>query len=424
MQEDIRMSAEERERAYCVRQVVEKKLRQAEMAERLGIGKRQVIRLVKLWRKEGDKGLISRRRGKESPRRLQVEKRARIEALLKERYPDFGATLASEKLAEVDGIAVSHETVRQMQIKLKLWKPKARRLKPVFQPRERRPRFGEMIQVDGSPHDWFEGRAPRCALIVFIDDATSRLTALHFSPSETMKAYQTALKRHILTYGAPLALYSDKHGVFRVNAKEAASGDGKTEFNRITERLKIEQICAHTPQAKGRVERSNQTLQDRLVKEMRLRKISSIAQAEAFLPEFITMWNSKFSVPAKDASDAHRPWTGSEADLDEALSRREERTLSKALTFRHNGTLYAVKTDGPGTALRGAKVTLYHFANGAMQTRYKDRNLTCAACKTEDVPASIEDEKTINARMDAIVMRTLALRHNARGFAPRAPQDI
>ncbi len=137
------------------------------------------------------------------------------------------------------------------------------------------PRFGELIQIDGSQHDWFEGRAPRCA-IVFIDDATGRLTALHMAPAELTKAYLVALRRHLLAYGPPLALYSDRHGVFRVNAKEALSGDGKTEFNRVTERLRIEQICALTPQAKGRVERANQTLQDRPIKEMRLRNVSSV----------------------------------------------------------------------------------------------------------------------------------------------------
>jgi transposase len=404
----VGMVAKERERAHAVRLVVEKKLKQREAAERLGVTARQIKRLVRAWREGGDAGLVSKQRGRVSPSQMKVEKREKIEGLLRDKYADFGPTLATEKLIELEGIVVSHETIRQLQIKLKLWKPKAAGHQRVFQPRERRPRFGEMIQIDGSPHDWFEGRAPRCTLIVFIDDATSRLTALRFTPTETTAAYLRALRQHILTYGVPLAFYSDKYGVFRVNAKEAATGDGKTEFNHVTERLKIEQICAHTPQAKGRVERSNQTLQDRLVKEMRLNGITGIEAANAFAATFIALWNKKFTVPARDEANAHRPWKESEEALDEIMARREERTLSKALTFSHNGTSYAVKTEGPGTAMRGGKITLYHFMNGTMRARYKGKWLTCTAYKTRGMPAAAEDDKSLNARMDAVVARTKA----------------
>ena len=405
MESVLEMSGKERGRAHVIRLVAEKRLLQTEGAERLGIGRRQVIRLVKLWRKAGDKGLVSRQRGRVSPRRTQAETRTKIETLLKEKYPDFGATLAAEKLAELDKITVSHETIRQMQIKLNLWKPKLRKEKYIHQPRERRPRFGELIQIDGSPHDWFEGRAPRCNLTVFIDDATSRLVALHFSPTETTEAYLTALKRYVLVQGIPLAFYSDRHGIFRVNAKDAISGDGKTEFNRVTERLNIEQICAHSPQAKGRVERVNQTLQDRLIKEMRLKNISSIAEAEAFCPTFIEAHNKKFSVPPKDKTNAHRPWTGTEKMLDDVLARRETRTLSKALTFSCEGKIYCVKTDGLGVALRKAKVELYHFVNGAMEVHYRGRILPCTAFRTYPVSPPTVDEKTLNARVDACIAK-------------------
>ena len=206
--------------------------------------------------------------------------------------------LLAETLLEREGVEVSAETIRQMQIGLGLWRPKARRAKRVFQIRERRPRFGELIQIDGSPHDWFEGRGPRCTLIVFIDDATDRLTALRFAPSETTRAYLETVRAHVLAHGVPLAFYSDRHGIFRVNAKDAQSGDGKTEFGRVAERLGIEPIHARTPQAKGRVERANQTLQDRLVKEMRLRNISSIEEANAYLPVFIAALEQTFRCEA------------------------------------------------------------------------------------------------------------------------------
>jgi hypothetical protein len=347
---------------------------------------------------------------------MQAEKRTKIEVLLREKYPDFSAVLATEKLAELDKIIVSHETIRRIKIAIGLQNPKARKAKHIHQPRDRRPRLGELVQIDGSPHDWFEGRAPRCNLTVFIDDATSRLMALHFSPTETMEAYLTALKHYVLTYGIPLTLYSDRHGIFRVNAVDAVSGDGKTEFNRVTDRLNIEQICAHSPQAKGRVERANRTLQDRLIKEMRLRNISNIAEAEAFFPAFIKAHNAKFSVPPKDETDAHRPWIGSEKMLDDTLARREMRTLSKNLTFSCEGKIYCVKTDGIGTALHGAKVMLYHFVNGAMEVHYRGRNgagmdriLPCTAFKTYPIPSLTEDEKTLNARVDA----SIAKRHPA-----------
>ena len=336
----LSMSALERERLHLVRQTRDGGLSQAAAASRLEIGVRQVKRLVRAWKQAGDAGLVSRQRGRASNNRLSAALRARLLALLGDKYVGFGATFAAENLLEHEGIKVSVETIRQLQIGAGLWRSKRRRLKRVYQLRPCRPRFGELIQIDGSPHAWLEDRGPRCTLLVFIDDATRRLTALHFAPSETTAAYLVALRGHILAHGRPLAFYSDKHGIFRVNAKDAASGDGKTEFGRVAERLGIESIAAHTPQAKGRVERANQTLQDRLVKEMRLRGIATMAAAEAYLPEFIERWNRRFAIAPREATSAHRPWTGSAGDLDTVLARREERVLSKALTFRTGGAIY------------------------------------------------------------------------------------
>ena len=404
----LMMSFQERERSHVVRQAVEQRLSQQEGSERLGIGVRQFKRLVRAWQRDGAAGLVSRQRGRPSHNRPGEERQAGILRLLKEKYEDFGPTLAAEKLLELEGIAVSRETIRQLQIGAKLWKPKRRRVRRVFQTRERRPRYGELVQIDGSPHAWFEDRAPKCTLIVFIDDATSRLTGLRFVPAETTLAYLTVLRAYILTHGRPLAFYSDRHGIFRVNAKAAESGDGKTEFGRVVERLNIESIQARTPQAKGRVERSNQTLQDRLVKEMRLQNISSMEAGNAFLASFIGFWNERFAVPPRDAKPAHRPWMGTAEALDDDLARREERTLTKALTFSSAGTKYCVRTNGPGTALRRAKVTLYHFVGGGMAVHYKDRVLPVTAYGTYPAPDPAEDEKTIDARMDAVVAAAFA----------------
>jgi transposase len=388
-------------------------LSQREASERAGIGVRQFKRLVRAWRAEGDAGLVSRQRGRPSRRRMNEERRMLIVGLLRDKYADFGATLAAEKLLELDQIKVSTETVRRIQIDLGLWRPKKRRAKRVFQLRQRRPRFGELIQIDGSPHDWFEGRGPRCTLIVFIDDATSRLTALHFAPVESGEAYLAALREQILTHGRPLAFYSDRHGIFRVNAKDAQSGDGKTEFGRVVDRLGITLINALTPQAKGRVERANQTLQDRLIKEMRLSNINSIEQAQAFLPRFMVSYNEKFAVPPHDETPAHRPWTKPADDLDLALASQDERVLSKSLTFSYGGTKYCVKTQGPGTSMRGGKVMVHQFADGRLRFSYKERALTCTAYGTYPMPDPAEDEKTLDVRVEAII----AAQRTSRGTA-------
>ena len=322
---------------------------------------------------------------------------------LRGQYQGFGPKLAAEKLLERDGIQVSAETVRRTQMRLKLWRPKLRRQKRAHQLRERRSRFGELIQIDGSPHAWFEDRDPRCALIVFIDDATTRLTALRFVPVESTRGYLETLRDQVLNHGKPLAFYSDRHGIFRVNAKDAQSGDGKTESGRVSERLGIELIHALTPQAKGRVERANQTLQDRLVKYMRLQNICAMESGNGFLPTFMVFRNKKFAVKPRDATSAHRPWAAGPAELDDTLARREERTLTKALTFSSAGTKYCVKTSGPGTALRGAKVTLHHFVAGGMTVHYKDRILEVTAYGAYPVPDPAEDEKTIDARVDRLV---------------------
>jgi transposase len=399
----LSMSQTERDRAFVVRQCVDGRLSQREASERLGIGVRQIKRLVRTWRRDGDAGLISRRRGRPSHRRLSEALRERIIGLLKENYPDFGPTLAAEKLRERDGIEVSAETVRRLQIDLKLWRPKKRRARRVYQLRDRRPRFGELIQIDGSPHDWFEGRAPRCTLIVFIDDATGRLTSLRFAPVESCQAYLEALRDQVLTHGRPLAFYSDRHGIFRVNAKDAESGDGKTEFGRVVARLEIGLINALTPQAKGRVERANQTLQDRLVKEMRLRNICSMEEGQAFLAEFMRIWNDRFAVEPRDPSAAHRPWRRTAEELALVLASREERTLSKALTFSYGGTKYCVNVPGPGTAMRGGKVVVHHLIDGRLHVTYKDRVLRLTAYGSYPVPDPAADEKTLDARVEAIV---------------------
>lgn len=381
-------------------------MKQARAAELLDLGVRQVKRLVRAYRQRGDRGLVSGRRGKPSNNRLAAATVAGIERALKERYADFGPTFAAEKLSEHEGIKISAETVRQIQKRLGLWQAKSRRVKRVFQVRERRARFGELIQIDGSVHDWLEGRSPKMTLIVFIDDATGRLTGLRFAPAETTRAYVETLRDHVLAHGVPLAFYSDRHGIFRINAKDVDSGDGLTALNRVTERLGIEQICATTPQAKGRVERANKTLQDRLIKEMRLAGIDDMAAAQAFLPGFMTRHNRRFAVAPRNPDDAHKPWTDGIAALDATLAEHEPRTLSKALTFSAGGAVHCIKTRDAGIALRGAKITIRHYLDGRMDVLFKDRVLPYTTVRKLPRATAIEDDKTIDARLDEIITNT------------------
>jgi transposase len=408
------MSAKERDRLAVIRRAANREITQARAGELLKLGPRQVKRLVSANRRRGDRGLVSGRRGKPSNNRLDRAVVARIEAALRDRYADFGATLATEKLAEHEGITVSKETVRQMQVRLGLHVPRERRKKRVFQLRERRPRFGELIQIDGSVHDWLEGRGPKMTLIVFIDDATGRLTSMRFAPAETTRAYRQTLQAHILAHGVPLALYSDRHGIFRINAKDVDSGDGLTELGRVIARLGIEQICAWTPQAKGRVERANKTLQDRLIKEMRLAGIADMAAAQAFLEGFMKRHNAQFAVAPRQAEDAHTPWRDGVAALDAALAIHEERTLTKALTFSAGGAIHCIRTNDAGMALRGAKVVVRFYLDGRMDVVFKDRLLPYTTVRRLPRAAAIEDDKTLDARVDAIVAER-------RGRSQRSP---
>ena len=308
-EEFITMSQQEVLRLQIMEKLKDRTLSQSEASKILKISCRQVKRLVRTYRQQGAKGLASKKRDKPSNNRLREEVKQNILALIKDKYADFGPTFLGEKLLENHDIAISKETLRQLMIAENLWQTKRRKKAKIHQMRERRSCFGELIQIDGSPHDWFEDRGDKCCLIVFIDDATSRIVSLRFEETETTAGYFRAAKTYIAQYGLPMAFYSDKHGIFRVNMPDC---DSETQFGRAARELGIEIICAHSPQAKGRVERSNQTLQDRLVKEMRLLGISDIEAANAYLPEFWQKHNSKFAVEPKSNTDAHVKLIGDE----------------------------------------------------------------------------------------------------------------
>ena len=263
------MSIKELSRLEVMEKLRSRSLNQSQAADILGISIRQVKRLIRAFKAEGAKGLISRKRGSKSNHQLPEEVKKRALELISEKYADFGPTLAHEKLKEVYGIKISVGSVRNLMISHDIWEAKKIKRNRIFQMRTRRPREGEMVQVDGSEHAWFEERGPKCTLLVFIDDATGALKELRFAKSESIFSYFDATRNYIENHGRPLAFYSDKHGVFRVNKNGALSGTGITQFGRAMKELDIRMIFANSPQAKGRVERSNRVLQDRLVKELR-----------------------------------------------------------------------------------------------------------------------------------------------------------
>src|SRR4051794_38193550 len=315
----ICMSRQEIDRVSVLRDFGERRITVAQAATRMQLTRRQVFRLAKAFRACGPEALVSRRRGRPSNRRYPERLRSEALGLIREHYADFGPTLAAEKLAERHGLHLARETVRQWMLADGLWTDRQQRLRPVHQPRHRRDCVGELVQIDGSEHGWFEDRGPRCTLLVYIDDATSRLMHLQFVPTESTFDYFQATRAYLEMHGKPIAFYADKHATFRVNKAGAVSGDGMTQFGRALHQLNIDIICANSSQAKGRVERANQTLQDRLVKELRLAGISTMEAGNAFLPTFMDEHNRRFAKAPRDERNLHRP-LGPDDDLDEVLA--------------------------------------------------------------------------------------------------------
>lgn len=351
------MSIEEANRLSVMRQIDKKILSMRRASEELGVSLRQAKRIRKRYLSEGESGLISRHRGKISPNRIEPRlKEAVVKILQREEYDGFGPTFAKEKLRQRHGYYLSDETLRKWMIECGLWKAKTLREYKVYQRRVRRSRFGELLQGDGSRHAWFEDRGEECTLVIFVDDATSKLTAGKFVPAETTDAYQEILEEHLNRYGRPLALYVDKHSIFRVSRENSGAKEAETHFGRVLRELDIELICAHSPQAKGRVERANGVLQDRLIKEMRLRGISTMEEANAFLPEFIEGYNQKFGKESRTPEDAHRPLR-KEDDLERLFARRSTRKLSKNLSFQYEGVSYQVNPVCPNR-LRATHVNI------------------------------------------------------------------
>jgi transposase len=395
--EVIAMSKKELTRLDIVQRVAGKQLRQAEAARRLSLTERQVKRLVRAWREQGAQGLVSKRRG--SNHSLDAAFKAQVLDALRSRYPGFGPTLAGEYLRAED-MQVSKETLRNWMIQAGLWQARKQRGR-AHPPRPRRPRLGELVQIDGSPHDWFEGRGPRCTLIAFIDDATSQVMAACFTRAETTQDYLNGIYSYVRAYGCPAALYSDRHGIFTKHDPEDAE---PTQFQRATDSLGIATIQALTPQAKGRVERLFQTLQDRLVKAMRLAGIDDIEAANAFLLTYLPGHNERFAVAPADTQDAHVPCPVDDAALARVCALQHRRKLSKDLVVSFNRQRYIVQTVGmPRYALRGQSVTVVEYPDRSIELMHHGEVLPFKVFDEAQPIRLAVDDKTLNPRMEEVL---------------------
>jgi transposase len=396
MDELLTMSNREITRLEAMQRIKAKHLAQKEAARILNLSVRQIKRLYRAYKAQGARGLVSQRRGKPSNNRLDPETMQTAIDLIYEHYRDFGPTLAHEKLTEKHKLQISRESVRRIMIAEGVWKPRRAKKPSAHQMRERRACFGELVQIDGSEHAWFEGRGPKCTLLVYIDDATGQLLELWFVPDETFFAYCEATRHYLERFGKPVAFYSDKHGIFRVNQEQTIGlGSGLTQFGRAMQELDIQIICASSPQAKGRIERANQTLQDRLVKELRLLGISDIDSANVYLPEFRQDFNRRFAVAPRSNHDAHRPLLKTE-NLDIILTRQKTATLSKNLTVQANKVIYQIQSNRPDYALRKAQVTVCENAKGEVTILYKNQPLAYTIYHKPTRQAEVVDTKTLD----------------------------
>jgi transposase len=368
----ITMSQKELKRLHVIHKVVEGSLTQVRAAEIISLSERQIRRIVKRIGAEGDGGIQHRSRGKESNRKLPGKLVERVTRLYREKYEGFGPTLTAEKLLELDGIAISKETVRTWLIEAGQWQ-KGRKVRTHRQWRERKDFLGEMLQLDGSHHDWFAGRRPKCVLMAYIDDATSRVYGRFYEYEGTIPAMDS-FKRYIRKYGIAMSVYMDKHTTYKSPAEPSIEDEINgtmplSEFGRALTELGVKSIHAHSPQAKGRIERLFNTLQDRLVKEMTLRGINTIEEANRYIDTYLSVHNKRFAVKAKEQEDLHREIPLG-LNLDKILCIRTTRTLRNDFTIAHNSKLYQIEK-----GMRTKEVTVEERVNGSMLITFNDVRL-------------------------------------------------
>ena len=357
-----------------------KEISVVQAAESMGLSVRQARRVWKRFRHQGDAGLVHGLRGRPGNRSLSLELADRILKLHQERYADFGPTLACEKLEQEHDLSISPNTLVRLLKERGLWERRRRRGKHRKR-RERRSCFGSMIQMDGSHHDWFEGRGPKCVLMVMIDDATSR-TYARFYAAETTAAAFDVFERWGKLHGIPRSLYVDKHGIYR----DEDHPEKPTQFGRAMKQLGVELILAHSPQAKGRVERRHAVFQDRLVKEMRLRRISSMDRANMLLEElFLEELNRRYAVDAKKRQDLHRA-VDAGIKLDEVLCVQEGRVVGADWCVRWKNRWLQIDKRHEALSLPNKRVLVKQLADGGLIVEYKEQRLQCVELSRRPQP--------------------------------------
>lgn len=374
-EDTVTMSAKELRRVHVLRQLQEKRITQREAGEMLQLTDRQIRRLLGRVNAAGDQGLVHRGRGKPSNRRIAAPVKAKVLRLYAAQYGDFGPTLAAEKLAERHGMPISAETLRGWLLENGV-EHFRRRKRPHRTWRERRAHVGELIQLDGSHHDWFEGRGPRCVLMAYIDDASSRVFARFYEYEGTIPAVDS-FQCYIRQQGIPLAVYADKHTTYRSPAEptveeQLAGTKPQSQFGRALAELGVELIAAHSPQAKGRVERLFKTFQDRVIKELRLAAVSTLDAANAFLTGYLPIYNRRFAVPPAQTADLHRP-RPARGELDRILCIKTKRVLRRDWTVAHNGHLYQVQTN-----VRATQVVMEERVDGTLRITHQGHVLAYA----------------------------------------------
>jgi hypothetical protein len=359
-------------RLHVIRKVLERVIKQVEAAEILSLSGRQIRRIVKRIRCEGDRGIVHQSRGRPSNRRTPDRVKDKVIRLYRAQYKDFGPTLASEKLSERDGIGISDETLRRWLLEAGDWK-RSRKGRQHRQWRERKHHYGEMVQIDGSHHAWFEERGPGCVLMGYIDDATGKVFARFYDYEGSLPAMDS-FKGYSKKYGLPMKVYLDKHTTYKSTARptiqdELDQVEPLSQFERALKELGVEVLHAHSPQAKGRIERLFRTFQDRVVKEMRLRGIRTLEEANQFLEEYLPVYNRRFSVCPKGKDNFHRPLPKGLV-LDTILCIKTERSLRNDFTVAHNRKLYQIED-----TVKASKVTVQERVDGSMIMTHQGRSL-------------------------------------------------
>lgn len=387
--ERITMSTKERRRLTIIARVQDKHLSLREASEMMKLSYRQGKRIWQRYRLEGDSGLVHKGRGRASNRMLSADVRKQAIRLYRKHYPDFGPMLAGEHLAQDHNLVLDHETLRRWLITAGLWKVKQN--KPTHRAaRERRPRRGDLVQMDGSDHDWFEGRGPKVVLMVMIDDATN-ITFARFYPAEDTVAAFDIFERYVRLYGLPAALYPDRDSIYictrEANIDEQLADIGpETQFARAMRELKVDLIPAYSPQAKGRVERRHGVFQDRLVKEMRLKKICTIEAANAYLDDaFLAFLNGRYTVKPRDPVNGHQPRPSANA-MAFALSWKETRSVAKDWTVRWRNRRFQIDARHTALDLPGRRVTFIERRDGSLAIQYHDRLLTFRDAPQTPIP--------------------------------------